>query len=390
MALPETWTALSNARTEGYLGHPLQAPAAQHPMLFARRRWLVGMALAVVIGLLQTLPEFLEGERIASIALRFLLWVVETPLQLLALSAAFNHGVRQRLSAPRLWVNSLLVAVAIGVLFALAFVFVVEGLLGLELDEKGPLPLPLAAGFGVMIGIFIAGIWGLAFVSPHVAEQEQLRARETEQLRFEAEQLRITSELARLRSRLEPHFLLNTLNAIAGLVTQNPREARRLIGCLGDLLRDALQEQDEMQTLDQEVTWLRRYAEILESRHGDALRFDWDIPPDLGGVLLPKLLLQPLVENAAQHGALCRSGGGGRVAVRARLQRAGAGWTLMCTVTDNGPGLPASEPRPGALGLLAVRRRLELRCPGSAMRLQSSSEGTSAVIEVPVTPEGTT
>ncbi|AKQ66523.1 Autolysin sensor kinase [Myxococcus hansupus] len=347
------------------------------------------MALAVGVGLLQTAPEFLEEEHLASISLRFLLWVVEAPVQLLALSATFNHGVKRQRSPTRVLVTSLLVAAVIGVLFALAFVFVVEGLLGLELDGEGPLSLPLAAGFGAMMGIFIAGIWGLAFVSPHVAEQTQLRALETEQLRFEAEQLRVSSEMARLRSQLEPHFLLNTLNTIAGLVTQNPREARRLIGCLGDLLRDALQGQEEMQTLDQEVTWLRRYAEILESRHGDALRFDWDIPPDVGGVLLPRLLLQPLVENAVQHGALCRTGGG-RVGVRASLQETGPGLQLVCTVTDNGPGLPTSEPRAGALGLHTVRRRLELRCPGSVLQLRSSSEGTSAVIEVPVPPGGPT
>jgi signal transduction histidine kinase len=365
--------------------------ALQHPTLFARRSWLIGMALATGVGLLQTAPEFLEDERIASIALRFLLWVVETPLQVLALSVTFDLGVKRRLGATGMFVACLLVAVAVGALFALAFVFVVEGLLGLELDEKGPLPLPLAAGFGAMVGIVIAAIWGLAFVSPHVTEQAQRRVLETEQLRFEAEQLRVSSEMARLRSQLEPHFLLNTLNTIAGLVTQEPREARRLLGCLGDLLRDSLQGQGEMQTLDQEVTWLRRYAEILESRHGDALRFDWDIAADAGGVLLPHLLLQPLVENAVQHGALGRAGGG-RVAVRAELVRgagADAGAKLVCTVTDNGPGLPTSEPRSGALGLHTVRRRLELRCPGSALRLKSSSEGTSAVIEVPVTAEGT-
>nr|AIR74921.1 two-component histidine kinase [Chondromyces crocatus] len=361
--------------------------------LFARRRWLVGMALAVVIGLLQTVPEFLEDERISSIVLRFMLWVVETPIQVLALSVTFDHCIKRQLSATKVVVACVLVAVVIGVLSALAFVFVSEGLLGFELDEKGPLPYPLAAGFGAMIGILIAGIWGFAFVSPHLTEQAQLRTLETEQLRFEAEQLRVSSEMARLRSQLEPHFLLNTLNTIAGLVTQNPREARRLLGCLGDLLRDSLQGHDEMQTLDQEVTWLRRYAEILESRHGDTLRFDWDIPPDAGGVLLPTLLLQPLVENAVQHGALCR-GGGGRVTVRATLQAVGVGSKLVCTVTDNGPGLPTTEPRSGAVGLRVVRRRLELRCPGSTLRLQSSSEGTSAIVElavasVSVTSEGT-
>jgi LytS/YehU family sensor histidine kinase len=102
------------------------------------------------------------------------------------------------------------------------------------------------------------------------------------------------------------------------------------------------------------------------------------------GVLLPRLLLQPLVENAVKHGALCRPGGG-RVAVGARLLDGGSGQTIVCTVRDNGPGLSTSEPRVGAVGLHTVRRRLELRCPGSALRLQSSSEGTLVTVEVPVT-----
>jgi len=354
-----------------------------YPSLFARRRWLVCMALAAGIGLLQTGPEFLEGERLSSIMLRFALWVVETPLQGLALCVAFDYCVKRRLGTTQMWVVSLLLAITIGVLFALSFVLLTQGLLGLELDEKGPLSYPLAAGFGGVMGVLMAGIWGLAFVSPHVTQQAQLRALEQEQLRFEAEQLKVSAELARLRSQLEPHFLLNTLNAIAGLVTQEPREARRLLGCLGDLLRDSLQGHDEMQTLEREVKWLRRYAEILESRHGDALRFDWDIAANVGGLLLPQLLLQPLVENAVQHGALCRSSGG-RVGVQAALRGTGAETTLVCTVTDNGPGLSATEPRPSALGLRAVRRRLELRCPGSVFRLQSSREGTSAIVEVPV------
>jgi signal transduction histidine kinase len=362
----------------------MQGFAAQHSALLARRRWWVAMALAIGIGVLQTAPELRGGERIASIALSFSLWVLEIPLQVLALSAVFGYGVTRRFGTTTVLVACLVVAVAIGVLFGLAFVVLFEGLLGFALDEKGPIPLPLAAGFGAISGIVLAGIWGLAFVSPHLTEQAQLRRLETEQLRLEAEQLRGAAELARLRSQLEPHFLLNTLNTIAGLATQDPREARRLLGCLGDLLRDSLEVQDEVRTLDHEVTWLRRYAEILESRHGDALSFQWDISPGAGGVLLPTLLLQPLVENAVQHGALSR-GGGGRVTVHADLRAAAKGASkLVCTVTDNGPGLSASEPRAGALGLHTVRRRLALRCPGSALRLQSSSEGTSAIVEIPV------
>lgn len=343
------------------------------------------MALASGIGALQAAPEFIGGERLESMGLSFLLWVLQTPLQVLALSLVFTHGVRRHQGTTRVLLACTVAAAAIGALFSLAFVGLFEGLLGLELDEKGPLALPEVVGFGALSGLLIAGIWGLAFVSPHLTEQAQVRRLETEHLRLEADQLRVSAELARLRSQLEPHFLLNTLNTIAGLTTQDPREARRLLGCLGDLLRDALQGQDELRTLGHEITWLHGYAAILESRHGDALQFQWDVAADARGVLLPTLLLQPLVENAVQHGALGLAGGG-RVRVHAALRTAADGGdaTLVCTVSDNGPGMPSGPPRAGALGLHTVRRRLALRCPGSTLRLVSSDEGTSAIVEIPV------
>ena len=114
--------------------------------------------------------------------------------------------------------------------------------------------------FGLVLGVLHTGIWALAFVFPYVAEDARLRALEADKLRLEAEQLKSAAELARLRSQLEPHFLLNTLNAIAGLVTEDPREARRLLACLGDLLRDSLRDGDELQPLEDEIAWLRRYA----------------------------------------------------------------------------------------------------------------------------------
>src|SRR5262245_43217720 len=139
--------------------------------LFARRRWGVAMALAVGAALLQSAPEFLDGEQLESIALRFSLWVVETPLQMVALSLAFEQCVRRRANAPSVMAASLLVATALGALAGVAFVFVFQELLGVELDEKGPLSLPLVAGFGAIAGVFKAGIWALAFVSPHLTER---------------------------------------------------------------------------------------------------------------------------------------------------------------------------------------------------------------------------
>ncbi|HEX7666865.1 MAG TPA: histidine kinase, partial [Polyangiaceae bacterium] len=237
---------------------------------------------------------------------------------------------------------------------------------------NGAVNIPRSALFGVLSAQLYFGLWALAFVFPYAVETARVR-------RLEAQTLRSEAELAHLRAHLEPHFLLNTLNTIAGLVGEDPREARRLIVCLGDLLREAVQDRNEFQSLDRQITWLRRYAEILEARHSTILRFDWDIDSEAGAVMLPRLLLQPLVENAVKHGALKRTGGSGKVLVRTKREADGA---LVCTVEDNGPGLEG-ETREGAFGVESVKKRLDLAAPGSTLTFESSSEGTKAVVRVP-------
>jgi hypothetical protein len=79
--------------------------------------------------------------------------------------------------------------------------------------------------------------WVVTYVFPYATDDVRLRA-------LEADRLRRAAELAHLRSSLEPHFLLNTLNAIAGLMSEDPKEARRLIVALGELLADSLDDRD--------------------------------------------------------------------------------------------------------------------------------------------------
>jgi signal transduction histidine kinase len=226
---------------------------------------------------------------------------------------------------------------------------------------------------GFMMGMTYFALWALVFLLPALAEDARTR-------RLEAEKLRTLAELAQLRSHLEPHFLLNTLNAVSGLVTEEPRQARRLLGNLGDLLRDSMRPDTEMETLDEQIEWLRRYAQILETRHAGRLAFRWDIGDGTSHALLPRLLLQPLVENAVKHGALKR-GGGGEITVRTQLD----GSRLVCTVEDNGPGVPKKPTRRGAFGLLSVRRRLELQyAKAGSLRVESTLAGTRSTVEVPV------
>ena len=221
----------------------------------------------------------------------------------------------------------------------------------------------------ISIGLGVGGLWALVFRIPVVIRDANLRSLAAESMRREA-------ELAQLRSSLQPHFLLNSLHTVAALVVDEPLVARRLLAALGDLLRDALESSPEIRPLEADIHWLRRYAEILEVRHRGSLRFEWDIAPQTTAVPLPKLLLQPLLENAVKHGVPGRDEGS-VVVLRTRL----VDGVLQLVVEDNGPGMPPGTKE--GLGLRIVRERISLAHPGASLRLDSSSAGTRATIEIP-------
>jgi signal transduction histidine kinase len=333
----------------------------------------LGVLAMVGIALLQLASEYLGTRDAARFFSKLMALSIGLPLLIAGGFAAFRRVSPRGPSA----VGPLFVgALTTGVVFALLLLAtraLTASLImprpGLEAWGHGDV---LRVGFA--LGLTHFGVWALAFVFPGVAEDLRVRA-------LEAQQLRTQAELARLRSHLEPHFLLNTLNAIAGLVTEDPRKARQLIGTLGDLLRDSAEPEGEMQMLDAQIEWLRRYAQILEERHAGHLVFRWEISRGTRRALLPRLLLQPLVENAVKHGALMRAGGG-QIVVRTELADGGR---LICTVEDNGPGVAARPTRPGAFGLLSVRSRLSLRYSDAAwLRIESSAAGTRSIVEMPL------
>lgn len=341
-----------------------------------KRGRLLGILMMAGIAALQLATEYLGVHDTVRFLSKGISLLLGLPLLVGGSSALFRWTSRKRLGAP---VPLFIGAVTSGLFFA--------GLLSAtRAATVAFVPLvaraePYGAGdvlrVGFTMGLAYFALWALAFVLPKIAEDVRVRA-------LEADKARTQAELARLRSHLEPHFLLNTLNAIAGLVTEDPRQARQLIGTLGDLLRDSVSPDGEMQTLAEQIEWLRRYAQILETRHGGHLAFHWEVGSGTQAALLPRLLLQPLVENAVKHGALMREGGG-QITVRTELAE---GHKLVCTIEDNGPGL-RNETRPGAFGLTSVRRRLALRYSDAAsLRLESSPAGTRSVVELPLEKEG--
>jgi signal transduction histidine kinase len=216
-------------------------------------------------------------------------------------------------------------------------------------------------------------------------EVQHTQSLETEKSRLESEKLRAAAALAQLHAHVEPHFFLNTLNAIAGLITADPRAARELLGDLGELLRESLRSEGEMQTLQEQIDWLRRYAHILEVRHSGRVVFRWQIEDIVRQVLVPRLLLQPLVENAVKHGVLRRERDGEIIVTGKLVQEEGEPASkLVFTVEDNGPGLPAGAPRADARGISSLQRYLGLKYGDNAsLRLKSSPAGTKAIVELP-------
>jgi two-component system LytT family sensor kinase len=163
------------------------------------------------------------------------------------------------------------------------------------------------------------------------------------------------ARLEALRAQLQPHFLFNTLNAIAGLVYHEPAKADAMLTALSDLLRSSLKTSDTQELpLAQEMIFVKRYLDIMRARFEDRLNFRLEIGSDVRAALVPSLLLQPLVESAVRHG-LEPQPAGGLITVRAWRE----GGALRLTVEDNGAALKKS--RPTSEGAVIGNARARLR-----------------------------
>lgn len=354
--------------------------------LDSRKRRALGIAVVVVVVLLQVAVQFVASRDRVRAMTQVLFMSAEMPVLMGVLSLGYNWAVRRQLGPFAMLCFGILSAGLVGALFGALLWCLAQRVPMVRFHADSRLQLARAIAFGTTYGQLHFGLWALAFVFPFAVDDAKLRALEAEKLRLEAEQLRSLAELAKLRANLEPHFLLNTLNAVAGLVVEDPREARRLLVCLGDLLRDALHDEAELQPLEKQIDWLRRYADVLEARYPKALHFDWEVAAEVSQALIPRLLLQPLVENAVKHGALRRPQGEGHISVRAGLVHDTIAKVdrLVCSIEDNGPGI--NEPiRDAAFGLRAVRRRLELKYgEAGVLRMESTPFGTCATVELPM------
>jgi signal transduction histidine kinase len=228
----------------------------------------------------------------------------------------------------------------------------------------------------VHLGLLV--YWTVLVVLRGSESRRRLAAEQARAARLQAELAE--SRLQVLRTQLRPHFLFNTLQAISALALDDPHGARLMIARLGDFLRLTLAESaSEELPLARELRFLECYLEIQRLRFQDRLIVELDVAPEVMAASIPHLLLQPLVENALQHGLAPRPEPG-RLTVSGRRQ----GADLLLVVEDDGLGLPAGGPCEG-LGLANTRARLEVHygdAAGLAVEARPGG-GTRASLRLP-------
>jgi sensor histidine kinase YesM len=190
------------------------------------------------------------------------------------------------------------------------------------------------------------------------------------------------AKLQTLHMQIQPHFLFNTHQAIAGLMLKNEIEkASEMLSCLSSLLRQTLIiQQEQFIPLRQELTIIKEYLSIQQIRFYDRLVVSISEPAALLGARIPPFILQPLIENAIQHGFAPYAD--------SRLLEVNIyqeGDRLFITVRDDGGGIKHSRGRKG-IGLQNVRARLEENYPNNYLLTLKNHhvKGAIATLAVPL------
>jgi two-component system, LytTR family, sensor kinase len=344
--------------------------------ILAQRRaltWALVFAFWTLIGLSFASQFYLASAKAGVLVTwwQAMLWALGDWYVFALLSLPVIHLARRfRLEGAAWRQHALLHAVA-GVLFSLAYM-VLRAWVGQWQGGPDGRPVTFAEAFQPLLvktwHFNLLIYWVIVCVS-HAFDyyrrfqERKLRAAELERRLTE-------SRLQALQMQLNPHFLFNTLHSISALMHQDVEAADRMIAQLSDLLRRTLDSTNtQTQPLREELAFLERYLAIEQTRFGERLRVEVNVPAELLDTPVPTLILQPLVENAIRHG-IERSTKAGRIELRATRCAGG----LVLEVSDNGPGLNGAA-REG-IGLTNTRARLrQLYGEGGGLELANRAEG---------------
>lgn len=213
-------------------------------------------------------------------------------------------------------------------------------------------------------------IWNLTRIEMKLEEQERLL---------------LMARMEALQSQINPHFLFNTLNSISTLVRVDPDTAREMIGKLANILRQILSRNEAFVQLREEIEFIEDYLRIEVVRFGpDKLRVTKELDPASLEVVVPAMILQPIVENAIQHG-LAPKVDGGSITLRSRLR----GERVVIEVEDDGVGVSptgTAATSQSGIGMANVAERLKvLYGEGAGLTIgERDGGGTRVTLDFPV------
>jgi len=269
-----------------------------------------------------------------------------------------------------------LVVTSVCVVIKYAVLVPIEHALGLNLGASFSSELSRnfaneSMAFWAVIGIVHAFEFNRRYREREVAAAD-LRARLSE------------AQLEALRSQIHPHFLFNTLHAISTLMHRDVEAADTMLTRLSDLLRLTMQHRDQNEiSLRDELALVDQYIEIMRVRFGDRLTVRHVIHPDTLDALVPQFILQPLLENAFDHG-IAKTAGPGTIVISALT----VDGKLELSISDNGftPNRSGDRVKQNGMGLANTRRRLE-QLYGSAQSISLEKlpeRGTRVVVAIPL------
>jgi sensor histidine kinase YesM len=249
---------------------------------------------------------------------------------------------------------------------------------------------PRAVALLSAAGLLSTAIAGLAYTHRRL----EVEVREGAERLAEARRRALESRLTALSAQINPHFLFNTLNTLAEVVHEDEDEAEDLVADLAAMMRYALDSSATRVPLEKEFDMVRRLLRIESARLQERLSWTLELDPSVKSARIPGLLIQPIVENAVQHG-VARHAVGGRVSVRAKRVDGEEGPRLHIVVEDDGPGLPDavketlytqvdSDVHPGGLRNVVERVRLAWPDRPASVTLDAWDGGTRFIYDLPL------
>jgi two-component system, LytTR family, sensor kinase len=312
--------------------------------------WMIGLCL--IFSLTPTNPEFYQNFSTNKLPTYFLIQSIAITAMVL-----FVFNITWFVSELS-WLKKLSFRKRMGII--LSTIISCTMLIGIPINYLGNHGSFKNIEFSFLFNFYTGCITGLIYITMSyldIERQKKLNEKELELSRLR--ELKAKAELDALHSKINPHFLYNALNSIADLSVTDGKKARKMTIALSDLFRYSINySNNNYSTVRDEVEMANVYLQIEKIRFEDKLSYSLRVDEELSHYLVPRFVLQPLVENAVKHG-LKATGQMTEISIEVKKSNNG----LVLNITDTGPDFP-TELNPG-YGVKSVYDKLDLLFPGN-------------------------